>query len=221
MQNFSLQRFGKVLRKDLRRLVRVRRMLLGNAVGMVLFWTLYLMDGGLDVSQRCFNVCFLAGISSMIICEALCGKVNDPQAGVGFALLPATALEKYLSMFVTVVLVTTLSAVVVATLIDSLLALLHVGGVTQFLWQDRSITSLSLAVDGLLLFLSSTFWLVTTLCFQRYRYVKQIIIFVLCTAVVTVVAIGCSISWLQIGIMLLSIVLLSWLGVHRLKRMKY
>ena len=223
MQNFSPQRFGKVLRKDLRSLVRVRRMLLGIAVGIVVAWVADLQtDGGLDISQRCFNVCLLTGISSMIICELLYGKANHPQAGIGFAMLPASAFEKYLSMFVTVVLVLPLAAAAAATLIDSLLSLLHIGGVSQFLWQDSSITPLGLAVDVLLLLLCCTFWLATTLCFQRQRSVKQIALFVLCTAVVALVAIYLDINpLLQIGILLLCIVLLSWLGVRCLKRMRY
>ncbi len=132
---FNFKRFNKVLAYDWKRFLRNFGITMLVWISMpVMFWVTSLVFGfELDTSVRVFIILGLVAITVMSAPSRIYGKVNLPREGVGFAMLPATSLEKFFSMFFYCSLVTPFFTLVGAWLVDSLMTLLPFGGFAEYL----------------------------------------------------------------------------------------
>ena len=71
---------------------------------------------------------FIATMAMMVVPEKAYGKVNLSREGVGFAMLPASSLEKFFSMFFYCAIATPILALFGSYLVDTLLSFLPFSG---------------------------------------------------------------------------------------------
>ena len=132
---FDFKRFNQVLAYDWKRFIRNFGITLLVWISMpVMFWvTSLVFDFELDSWIRVSIIFGLIAITVMSAPSRIYGKVNLPREGVDFAMLPASALEQFLSMFLYCSLLTPAVTLVGSWLVDSLMTLLPFGGFKEFL----------------------------------------------------------------------------------------
>ena len=94
-----------------------------------IFWTFNLLFG--TSSQQTFRfgmLCTWTGLAMMMVPEKVYGKANLSREGVSFAMLPASSLEKFISMFIYCAIVTPIIVFFGGYLVDTLLSLFPFGG---------------------------------------------------------------------------------------------
>ena len=158
---FDFKRFNQVVAYDWKRFIHNFGITLLVWISMpVMFWVTSLVFGfELPAFIRIFIIFGLIVFTVMSAPSRIYGKVNLLREGVGFAMLPATSLEKFFSMFLYCSLVTPFVTLVGAFLVDFLLTLLPFGGFKEYipLWDiltDNGFGNLML----ILLSLVTTAW---------------------------------------------------------------
>ena len=143
--SFSFKRFNKVLANDWKRYVRNFGITLLVWISMpVMFWvTSLVFDFELLVEVREVIIIGLIAITIMSAPSRIYGKDNLSREGVGFAMLPATSLEKFFSMFLYCSLVTPAVALVGSWLVDCLMALLPFGGFKEIAIHEDFLRNIS------------------------------------------------------------------------------
>ena len=128
--SFDFKRFGQLLAYDWKRYVRNFGITLIVWISIpIILWVASLVFGSeLPVEAREMLILGIVAITLMSAPSRIYGKANLSREGVSFAMLPASGLEKFLSMFVYCSLVTPALALVGAWIVDSLMALLPFGG---------------------------------------------------------------------------------------------
>ena len=93
------------------------------------FWIFNLIIGTttLPIVRFAF-ICIMVAIAMMIVPSKVYGNANLSRDGVGFAMLPASSLEKFLCMFIHCAILTPIIIYCWAHLIDLLLSLFPFGG---------------------------------------------------------------------------------------------
>ena len=132
---FDFKRFNQVLGYDWKRFIRNFGITLLVWISMpVMFWvTSLVFDFVLEPFLRIFIISALMVITVMSAPSRIYGKANLPREGVGFAMLPATNLEKFFSMFLYCSILTPLVTVIGSWLVDCLMTLLPFGGFREFI----------------------------------------------------------------------------------------
>ena len=132
---FNLKRFNQVLAYDWKRFIRNFGITLLVWISIpVMFWvTSLVFDFEMDPIVRLFIILGLIAITVMSAPSRIYGKVNLPREGVGFAMLPASSMEQFWSMFLYCSLVTPVLTLVGAWLVDCLMTLLPFGGFKEFI----------------------------------------------------------------------------------------
>ena len=128
--NFSFNRFKNLLLKDGKMYIRN----FGTAIIVfcclnAIFWIFNLLFG--TSSQQPFRfgmLCTWTALAMMMVPEKVYGKANLSREGVAFAMLPASSLEKFLSMFIYCAIVTPVVVFFGGYLVDALLSLFPFGG---------------------------------------------------------------------------------------------
>ena len=133
--SFSFNRFNKVLAYDWKRFIRNFGITLLVWISIpVMFWvTSLVFDLEVEPFVRIPIIYSLIAITVMSAPSRIYGKVNLPREGVGFALLPATSMEKFVSMFLYCSLATPALTLIGAFLVDCLMTLLPFGGFKEFI----------------------------------------------------------------------------------------
>lgn len=129
---FNIQRFGKILKHDglnfFPNFILSLAILWAIPVVIYLFTALMPTDGTIhiyDAMARINNIDFLLKIAIIIAPAILYKTCNDSRKGIGYAMLPASTLEKFLSMVIFCVIVTPIVYIAGALAIDSILALIN------------------------------------------------------------------------------------------------
>lgn len=132
---FDFKRFNQVLAYDWKRFIRNFGITLLVWISMpVMFWVTSLVFGfEMPVSARVFVIFGIIAITVMSAPSRIYGKVNLPREGVDFAMMPATSLEKFFSMFLYCSLATPFLTLLGAWLVDCLMTLLPFGGFKEFI----------------------------------------------------------------------------------------
>lgn len=132
---FDLKRFNQVLAYDWKRFIRNFGITLLVWISMpVMFWvTSLVFDFEIPDAVRVFIIFGLVAITVMSAPSRIYGKVNLSREGVDFAMLPASGLEQFLSMFIYCSLVTPAITLVGAWLVDCLMTLLPFGGFFEYI----------------------------------------------------------------------------------------
>ena len=142
---FNLKRFNQVLAYDWKRFIRNFGITLLVWISMpVMFWvTSLVFNFELPVEIREVILFGIVAITVMSAPSRIYGKVNLPREGVGFAMLPATNLEKFFSMFLYCSLVTPAVTLVGSWLVDCLMALLPFGGFNDIAMNEDFLRNIS------------------------------------------------------------------------------
>ena len=127
---FTFNRFKNLLLKDGKMYFR------NHGTGLIvccclnaIFWIFNLLFG--STSHELFRfgmLCTWTAIAMMLVPERVYGKANLSHEGVGFAMLPASSLEKFISMFIYCAIVTPVIVFFGGYLVDTLLSLFPFGG---------------------------------------------------------------------------------------------
>lgn len=128
----NINRFGKILKHDglnfFPNLILTLAILW--AIPVIVYLAVALMPtndtkDAVDAFSRVDLISALANIAIIIAPARLYRYCNDSRKGIGYAMLPASTLEKFLSMLIYCVIVTPIVYVAGALAIDSILALFH------------------------------------------------------------------------------------------------
>lgn len=132
---FNFKRFKQVLAYDWKRFIRNFGITLLVWINMpVMFWvTSLVFDFEMPTFGRAFIIFGLIAITVMSAPSRIYGKVNLSREGVGFAMLPASGLEQFLSMILYCSLVTPALTLVGSWLADCLMTLLPFGGFINYI----------------------------------------------------------------------------------------
>ena len=127
---FAINRFKNLLLKDGKMYIRN----FGTAIIVfcclnAIFWIFNLLFKSTSVSGFRFGMlCTWTALAMMMVPEKVYGKANLSREGVAFAMLPASSLEKFLSMFIYCAIVTPVVVFFGGYLVDALLSLFPFGG---------------------------------------------------------------------------------------------
>ena len=128
----NINRFGKILKHDglnfFPNLILTLAILWAIPVIIYLFSALMPTkdtNDAFDALSRIDLISMLENIAIIIAPARLYRYCNDSRKGIGYAMLPASTLEKFLSMIIYCVIVTPIIYVAGALAIDSILALFH------------------------------------------------------------------------------------------------
>lgn len=153
-QTFDIKRFGKVLAYDIRRL-SPRNFRSGERTGnmginiisfafmpVVISLVNILMGeqaAGVPVWVRWFMLLFTAVIMACVVPEVHYNAVNQKKGGSYYAMLPASKLEKYLSMLLMTLVICPLLTFCGAFVVDTLITFLPLHVNEGYLWQTDSL----------------------------------------------------------------------------------
>ena len=127
---FSFNRFKNLLLKDGKMYVRnFGTSLIVFCCLNAIFWIFNLVFGSSSESAFRFGMlCTWTGLAIMMVPSKVYGNANLSREGVGFAMLPASSLEKFVSMFLYCAIVTPVVVFFGGYLVDALLSLFPFGG---------------------------------------------------------------------------------------------
>lgn len=134
MENtFNIERFGKVVSLDVKRYVSQFGLTFLILCAMpIVMWLISLVFGFRMPCIARFGVAYIAVFLSAILVPAKAfGHINLQREGVSFAMLPASSLEKFLSIAIICIL-TPVLVMACSYVVDSLLVLLPFGGFDEF-----------------------------------------------------------------------------------------
>ena len=142
---FNINRFGKVLKHDGLNFIPnlILTLAILWAIPVVIYLFASLMPGDerhiFDAFSRVNIIETLTKIAIIIAPARLYKYCNDSRKGIGYAMLPASTLEKFLSMVIYCVIVTPIIYIAGALAIDSILALFNgpYDGFTVSVYFDR------------------------------------------------------------------------------------
>ena len=124
----DLNRLGKVIKRDASNYIHNMSlaMLILLSIPFVnwLFGWLISRNGFTGTFNRIVIITILGIITLMIAPARLYGNCNDSRKGIGYAMLPISALEKFISMVFYCIIVTPILYMVCAFCLDTILALI-------------------------------------------------------------------------------------------------
>ena len=127
---FTFNRFKNLLLKDGKMYFRKYGVSLIVWCSLnAIFWVFNLLfDSSSESAFRFAMLCVWTALAMMMVPEKVYGNANLSREGVGFAMLPASSLEKFVSMFIYCAIVTPIIVFFGGYLVDTLLSLFPFGG---------------------------------------------------------------------------------------------
>ena len=127
---FTFNRFKNLLLKDGKMYFRKYGVSLIVCCSLnAIFWIFNLFFGSSTMPPVRFGMlCVWTALAMMMVPEKVYGNANLSREGVGFAMLPASSLEKFISMFIYCAIVTPIIVFFGGYLVDTLLSLFPFGG---------------------------------------------------------------------------------------------
>ena len=127
---FSFNRFKNLLVNDGKKYFRnLGTSLIVFCCLNAIFWIFNLLFGSETIPMTRFGfLCVWTALAMMFVPERVYGKANLAREGVSFAMMPASSLEKFISMFLYCAIVTPLIVFFGGYLVDTLLSLFPFGG---------------------------------------------------------------------------------------------
>lgn len=165
-QTFDIKRFGKMLRHDVRRCSPSYGVVGPMIISLVLFVPLMTFIDGvtgmmdLDASYRLAMMTLTTIFDAASLPIQLYANTDRKKrnSGIYYAMLPASKLEKYLSIAVLSLVLVPVAVMTVNVAIDTILVAVHAPYYSQYLWQSGLVGWLTLPVLGncLLVFIGAT-----------------------------------------------------------------
>lgn len=151
---FSFNRFKNLLLND-------GKMYLRNfGISLIVFcslnaisWVINLLFGSTSESGFRFGtLCIWTAIAMMLVPSKVYGHANLSREGVGFAMMPTSSLEKFVSMFIYCAIITPVIVFFGGYLVDTLLSLFPFGGFDKpiHLYSLNEIVRLADNTDGVI-----------------------------------------------------------------------
>ena len=127
---FSFNRFKNLLLKDGKMYIRnFGSTLIVLCCMTAILWIFTLLFGkSADGASRFAIIVASAALAMMLVPSKVYGKANLSREGVGFAMMPASSLEKFVSMFLYCAIVTPIVVFFGAYLVDAFLSIFPFGG---------------------------------------------------------------------------------------------
>jgi hypothetical protein len=127
---FNFNRFKNLLLKDSKMYIRnFGTSLIVWCCLNAIFWIFNLLFGtSSDPAFRFGMLCTWTALAMMMVPSKVYGNANLSREGVGFAMMPTSSLEKFVSMFIYCAIVTPIVVFFGGYLIDALLSLFPFGG---------------------------------------------------------------------------------------------
>jgi hypothetical protein len=127
---FDFNRFKNLLLKDGKMYIRnFGTSLIVWCCLNAIFWIFNLLFGTSSESMFRFGMlCTWTALAMMMVPAKVYGNANLSREGVGFAMLPASSLEKFISMFIYCAIVTPIVVFFGGYLVDALLSVFPFGG---------------------------------------------------------------------------------------------
>ena len=127
---FSFNRFKNLLLKDGKMYIRnYGTSLIVWCCLNAIFWIFNLLFGSETMPPVRFGMlCTWTALAMMMVPSKVYGNANLSREGVGFAMMPASSLEKFVSMFVYCAIVTPIVVFFGGYLIDAFLSVFPFGG---------------------------------------------------------------------------------------------
>ena len=197
---FDLTRFGMLLVKDFRTMIKQ------YGVSLLVIVALPILTLMLDVVLHNYHsewapearlgiMGALLALTVSIAPSKIYHNINRGNAGIYFATLPASKLEKYLSMMIICLLVVPVIYLAGAFVVDCLLTALPWGGYNHWLWQDNTLLqalpamsheaakmgvhhwNTATIIDMLVISYLSTalFFMLTGTFFKTHKWVKSVL----------------------------------------------
>lgn len=165
-QTFDIKRFGKMLRHDMRRFSPSYGVVGPMMISLVLFVPLITLVNGVtgtlevDASYRLSMMTLITLFDAASLPLQLYANIDKKKrnSGIYYAMLPASKLEKYLSIAVLSLVLVPVAVMTVNVAIDTILVAVHAPYYSQYLWQSGLVSWLTLPVLGncLLVFIGAT-----------------------------------------------------------------
>lgn len=163
---FDIQRFGIMLRHDVRRFSPSYGVVGPMIISLVLFVPLMTFIDGVtgmmdvDASYRLAMMTLITLFEAASLPIQLYANTDRKKrnSGIYYAMLPASKLEKYLSIAVLSLVLVPVAVMTVNVAIDTILVAVHAPYYSQYLWQSGLVGWLTLPVLGncLLVFIGAT-----------------------------------------------------------------
>ena len=165
-QAFDIKRFGKMLRHDVRRCSPTYGIVGPMIISLVLFVPLITLVNGVtgtlevDASYRLSMMTMITLFDAASLPLQLYANIDRKKrnSGIYYAMLPASKLEKYLSIAVLSLVLVPVAVMTVNVAIDTILVAVHAPYYSQYLWQSGLVSWLTLPtlVNCLIVFLGTT-----------------------------------------------------------------
>ena len=165
-QTFDIKRFGKMLRHDVRRCSPTYGTVGPMIISLVLFVPLITLVHGVtgtlevDASYRLSMMTMITLFDAASLPLQLYANIDRKKrnSGIYYAMLPASKLEKYISIAVLSLVVVPVAVMAVNVALDTLLVAVHAPYYSQYLWQSGLVSWLTLPTlaNCLLVFVGAT-----------------------------------------------------------------
>lgn len=185
---FDIQRFGKMLRHDVRRFSPSYGVVGPMMISLVLFVPLITLVHGVtgtlevDASYRLSMMTMITLFDAASLPLQLYANIDRKKrnSGIYYAMLPASKLEKYLSIAVLSLVLVPVAVMAVNIALDTILVTVHAPYYSQYLWQSGLMGWLTLPVLGncLLVFVGATLGFIFANCIKSSGW-RNIVSFLL------------------------------------------
>ena len=136
---FDWNRFGKVLKKDFHSLWPTFgiTMIILAALPFTIWLLALVIDHTFTIGPdwRVIMIMMVSGLAALMLPSRLYRTMNLRNEGIYYAMLPASKLEKYISMLIFTFIVAPVAVYLGSMLIDIILTLLPAGPYREWLWQ--------------------------------------------------------------------------------------
>ena len=185
--SFDIQRFGKLVWHDVRRCLPALGNVGATMLGLLAFTPLTtMMQGATGLEQGASYRLALMTTMTLFLASTVPTQLyanigpKRKRGDVYFAMLPASKLEKYLSIAVLSLVLVPVVLMVCNVVIDSLLTAVHAPFYSLYLWQSEVMEMLTLPLlcNGVLVFVGSTLGFIYANCMWAAK-LRPVLFFVL------------------------------------------
>lgn len=185
---FDFKRFGQVVALDWKHYLRRNgiSMIVWMCLPVVLWITSLVFGIDIEAGTRAGFIAAFIFATVILAPSRVYGNANLSRQGVSFAMLPATSLEKYLSMILYCSILTPLACGFGCWAVDTLMTLLPFGGFKQFITiPDTTALGKAILTAGLFYLLFSSYFLFGNMIFKKRKTGKTLAWLLLIHFVVT------------------------------------
>lgn len=186
---FSFNRFFKTFVKDLNSAWHsYGTTMLIIVLIPTIFWLITISTIQIPADGRRLLLVHLVIIAMIFAPSRIYGNCNRKEKGIPFAMLPASKLEKFISMLAVCFIVCPICTVAATLLLDTLLTILPVGGYKEFIFSSPSSFDTPIKSYISIITVASLFFFTNTL-FKKHKVSKTILSTIAILIILTILGI--------------------------------